>query len=137
MTVTSPRIELALGRPLEHAAKLEAAITAAASPGPGINVMKLLQLLPQRTAAKLMQIQGALSPDEQTDAMHILRTYTVAGLMDLLGVFDAASLEQCTGFLRGLIAEWRALEAARRDRGNDPRSNGGDGASGNGSAEPR
>lgn len=121
----------------EHAAKLEAAITAAASPGPGINVMKMLQLLPQRTAAKLMQIQGALAPEEQTDAMHILRTYTAAGLMDLLRVFDAASLEQCTGFLRGLIAEWRAREAARRDRGNDPRSNGGDGASGNGSAEPR
>jgi hypothetical protein len=138
----------------EHAAKLAAAIAAASSPGPGIDVFKLLQLLPQRTAAKLMQIQAALSPDEQADAMQVLRGYSAAGIEDLLTVFAAASLDECKTFLRGLITEWRGMQAAKRARakvpardGNDTGGTGGasgangaggaSGASGSGSTGPR
>lgn len=59
----------------DHTAQVAAAVSAAASPGPGINVLKLLQLLPQDTGAKLMQMQAALFPDEQAGAMHILQGY--------------------------------------------------------------
>jgi hypothetical protein len=123
----------------EHAEKLTAAIAAASSPGPGVNVIKLLQLLPQRTATKLMQIQMALSREEQADAMQILRGYGADTLEEVLSVFDMASLDECTTFLRNLIAEWHRLNAARRERANAARSDdaphgaSGTGASGTGS----
>jgi hypothetical protein len=115
----------------ERAAQIAAAIAGASSPGPGVDVVKLMQLLPQRTSTKVMQIQMALSPDEQVDAMKILRGYRADGLADLLNVFDEASLEQCKGFLRGLIVEWRGLQAASRARGRTPSPEGG-GAGGSG-----
>jgi hypothetical protein len=98
----------------EHAAKLAAAIAAASSPGPGIDVVKLLQLLPPRTSTKLVQIQMALFPDEQADAMQILRGYRAEGIEDLLTVFDAASLDECKTFLRILESVDAAIAASRR-----------------------
>jgi hypothetical protein len=115
-----------------HAAQLAAAVTAAASPGPGINVLRLLQLLPQDTSTKLMAIQTALSSDEQVDAMHILKSYAPDELQDLLTVFDAASLDECVGFLRRLIADWRRMQAAKRT--NAPAERGPNGAPGTPSA---
>jgi uncharacterized membrane protein YgcG len=108
----------------EHADKLAVAIAAAASPGPGINVIKLLQLLPQRTATKLMQIQMALSREEQADTMQILRGYGADTLEELLTIFDMASLDECTTFLRKLIADWHRMQAARRDPTRAPRPDG-------------
>lgn len=107
----------------EHARaeKLAAAVTAASSPGRGVDVMKLLQLLPPETSAKLMKIQIALSPDEQADAMKILKGFPVEELRDLLTTFDLASLDECTDFLRRLIHDWRKTQAARRTRATEPR----------------
>jgi hypothetical protein len=107
----------------EHARaeQLAAAVAAASSPGRGVDVMKLLQLLPPETSAKLMKIQMALSPDEQADGMKILKGYPVEELQDLLATFDIASLEECTDFLRRLIHDWRKTQAARRARATEPR----------------
>ena len=110
----------------EHARaeKLAAAVAAASSPGRGVDVMKLLQLLPPETSAKLMKIQMALSPDEQADGIKILKGYPVEELQDLLATFDIASLEECTDFLRRLIHDWRKTQAARRTRATEPRAAG-------------
>jgi integrase len=72
----------------EHvrAEQLGAAVAAASSPGRGIDVVKLLQLLPPETSAKLMRIQSALSLDEQADAMKILRSYPVTHRNALVAV---------------------------------------------------
>ncbi|MGH9884970.1 MAG: hypothetical protein ACREBE_05555 [bacterium] len=112
----------------EHAAKLTEAIAAAWSPVLGLDVVKLLQLLPRDTVTKIMQVQAALSPDEQADAMQILRRHDAEGLADLIGVFDAATLEESTDFLRRLVVDWRATRAGA----TKPTTNGG-GASGGGS----
>lgn len=125
----------------EHARaeKLAAAVAAASSPGRGVDVMKLLQLLPPETSAKLMKIQMALSPDEQGDAMKILKGFPVEELRDLLTTFDLASLDECTDFLRRLIHDWRKTQAARRTRATEPRSAGnvGDGDAVANPADPR
>jgi len=104
--------------------------------------MKLLQMLPQRTVTKFMQLQAALSPDEQADAMRIIGSYDAEGLEDLLRTFDAASLEESTDFLRRLIANWRAGKAAKRAKPVEPpdgsgsgSGSGSSGSSGNGSTE--
>lgn len=114
--------------------ELAAAIAAAASPGPGINLLKLFQLLPQRLSAKLMQLQGALSPDEQADAMRILQGYSAADLEDVLGIFDAASPEECLEFMRKLVAELRRVRAGAAGAENASRPGG---TAGSGSGEPR
>jgi len=122
----------------EHAAKLTAAITAASSPGPGIDVLKLMQMLPQRTAMKLMELQGALTPDEQTDVMKLFHSYGADGLADLLHTFDRISIEEATGFLRRLLAEWNRGRAAKRTAPTEPpNGNGTRDTSGSGSTEPR
>lgn len=125
----------------EHtrAEKLAAAVAAASSPGRGVDVMKLLQLLPPETSAKLMKIQMALSPDEQADAMKILKGFPVEELRDLLATFDLASLDECTDFLRRLIHDWRKTQAARRTRATEPRGAGnvGDGDAVANAADPR
>lgn len=125
----------------EHARaeQLAAAVAAASSPGRGVDVMKLLQLLPPETSAKLMKIQMALSLDEQADAMKILTGYPVEDLQDLLTTFDIASLEQCTDFLRRLIHDWRKTQAARSARTTEPRPAGsvGDGDVIANAADPR
>jgi hypothetical protein len=95
-----------------HAEQLSGAIAGAWSPVLGLDVVKLLQLLPKRTVEKVMRVQGALSPDEQGDAMEILRRHDAEGLADLLGVFDAASVEESAGLLRRLIVDWRTTKAA-------------------------
>ena len=119
--------------------KLAAAVTAASSPGRGVDVMKLLQLLPPETSAKLMKIQMALSPDEQGDAMKILKGFPVEELRDLLTTFDLASLDECTDFLRRLIHDWRKTQAARHTRAAEPRAAGnvGDGDAVANAADPR
>lgn len=116
----------------EHATKLTTAIAEASSPGPAINLMKLFQLLPQRTATRVMEIQGALSADEQAEALQILQGYSATALEDLLTTLDAASFEQGVGFMRRLIAEQRRMQAARRARGkkSPPDGSGASGASG-------
>ena len=118
----------------KHAEKLGEAIAAAWSPVLGLDVVKLLQLLPKETVSKLMQVQAALSPDEQADAMQILRRHDAEGLLDLMGVFDAASIEESAGFLQRLIADWRTARAA----GAKPPTSGGDGGGtgGGGSTAP-
>ena len=125
----------------EHARaeKLAAAVAAASSPGRGVDVMTLLQLLPPETSAKLMKIQMALSPDEQGDAMKILKGFPVEELRDLLTTFDLASLDECTDFLRRLIHDWRKTQAARRTRATEPRAAGnvGDGDAVANAADPR
>src|SRR4051812_49162721 len=125
----------------EHARaeKLAAAVAAASSPGRGVDVMKLLQLLPPETSAKLMKIQMALSPDEQGDAMKILKGFPVEELRDLLTTFDLASLDECTDFLRRLIHDWRKTQAARHTRATEPRAAGnvGDGDAVANAADPR
>jgi hypothetical protein len=125
----------------EHARaeKLAAAVTAASLPGRGVDVMKLLQLLPPETSAKLMKIQMALSPDEQGDAMKILKGFPVEELRDLLTTFDLASLDECTDFLRRLIHDWRKTQAARRARATEPRpaDHVGDGDAVANAADPR
>ncbi len=122
------------GGTTDHAAQLTAAIAAAWSPGSGLNVVKLLQLLPSRTVTKFTQLQAALAPDEQSDAMQIFRSHGPAGMEELLRVFDAASLEQSADFLRRLIGEWRAKRSALAPAA----TNGGSisGASGDGSTTP-
>jgi hypothetical protein len=116
----------------EHAAKLINAIAAAASPGPAINLMKLFQLLPQRTAKKVMQIQGALSTDEQAEALQILQGYSATALEDLLTTLDAASFDEGLKFMSDLIVERQRMLAARRARGkkSPPDGSGASGASG-------
>jgi hypothetical protein len=115
----------------ERFAEIAGAIAAASSPGPGIDIIKLMQLLPQRTSTKIMQLQLALSPDEQVDAMQILKSYRADDLADLINVIDQAGLEQCKGFLRGLILEWRGIQAARRARAKaQPPDGGGTGGAG-------
>jgi hypothetical protein len=104
-----------------RAEQLAAAVAAASSPGRGVDVMKLLQLLPPETSAKLMKIQMALLPDEQADGMKILKGFPVEELQDLLATFDVASLDECTDFLRRLIHDWRKTQAARRARATEPR----------------
>ena len=79
--------------------------------GAGLDVVKLLQLLPKDTVTKILQVQAALAPDEQADAMQILRREDAEGLADLIGVFDAATLEESTDFLRRLVVDWRATRA--------------------------
>ncbi|MGH9884617.1 MAG: hypothetical protein ACREBE_03760, partial [bacterium] len=91
----------------EHAAQLASAVADASSPGPGINVFRLLRLLPPYTATKLMHINAALSPDEQADAMQVLKSYSVEGMQELLTAFNANPVDECTAFLRGVIADWR------------------------------
>lgn len=121
-----------------HAEQLGAAVAAASSPGRGIDVMKLLQLLPPATSAKLMRIQSALSLDEQADAMKILRSHPAEDLQELLTTFDMASLEQCTDFLRRLIGEWRDRQAARNARATEaPPVDSGDGGAFGAAADPR
>jgi hypothetical protein len=117
----------------EHAAKLEAAVAAAATPG-GINVLKLLQLLPQTTASKLMQIQAGLPPEDQMEAMQILRGYSVDGMQELMTLFDAASVAECDDFIRRLVAERRRLRAERLARAtpSSPEGSGTGGAGGTG-----
>jgi len=105
----------------EHAANLTGAIAAAWSPVLGLDVVKLLQLLPKDTVTKILQVQAALSPDEQADAMQILRREDAEGLADLIGVFDAATLEESTEFLRRLVVDWRATRAGA----TKPTTNGG------------
>src|SRR4029079_7762532 len=78
-----------------HAEQLAAAVAAASSPGRGVDLMKLLQLLPPETSAKLMKIQAAVSLEEQADAMRLLKGYLAEDLQDLLTTFDAASLDEC------------------------------------------
>ena len=112
----------------DHAAKLTGAIAAAWSPVLGLDVVKLLQLLPKDTVTKILQVQAALSPDEQADAMQILRRQDAEGSADLIGVFDAATLEESTDLLRRLVVDWRATRAAA----SKPTTNGG-GTSGGGS----
>jgi len=96
----------------EHATQLASAIAAASSSGPGINVFMLLRLLPPYTATKLMQINAALSPEEQGDAMQVLKSYSVDGMHELLTAFDATPIDECTAFLHSVIADWRAHHAA-------------------------
>jgi hypothetical protein len=103
-----------------RAEQLAVAVAAASSPGRGIDVMKLLQLLPPETSAKLMKIQMALSPDEQANALKILRGYPAEELKELLTTFDMASLDQCADFLRRLIGDWRKTPAARNARATEP-----------------
>jgi hypothetical protein len=105
----------------EHAAQLASAIATASSPGPGINVFSLLRLLPPCTASKLVHINAALSPEEQADAMQVFKSYSVEGMHELLTAFDANPVEECTAFLRRVIADWRAImrrswRARRRHR---------------------
>jgi hypothetical protein len=121
----------------EHAAKLEAAVAAAATPA-GINVLKLLQLLPQTTASKLMQIQAGLPPEDQMEAMQILRGYSVDGMQELMTLFDAASVAECDDFIRRLVAERRRLRAEKRAHTTPPLPDGSDtgGTSGTGSHGP-
>lgn len=115
----------------EHAEKVSGAIAATWSPVLGLDVVKLLQLLPNDTVTKIMQVQARLSPDEQADAMQILRRHDAEGLADVLGLFDAASLEESTDFLRRLVVDWRATKAVA----TKPPTNGG-GAGGGGSTSP-
>jgi len=96
--------------------------------GAGLDVVKLLQLLPKDTVTKILQVQAALAPDEQADAMQILRREDAEGLADLIGVFDAATLEESTDFLRRLVVDWRATRA-----GATKTTTNGGGASGGGS----
>lgn len=118
----------------EHAAKLEAAVAAAATPA-GINVLKLLQLLPQSTASKLMQIQAGLPLEDQMEAMQILRGYSVDGMQELMTLFDAASVAECDDFIRRLVAERRRLRAEKRAHATPPSpdGSGAGGTSGTGS----
>jgi hypothetical protein len=87
---------------------LRAAVEAAWSPALGLDVPTLLRMLPQPTVAKVMAVQAALVPDEPSDAMQVLRRRDGEGLADLLGVFDAATLEESTDLLRRLIGDLRA-----------------------------
>lgn len=75
-----------------------------------------MQMLLKSTVTKFMQLQAALLPDEQADAMQIFQSYGADGLEELLRVFDAASLKQSTDFLRRLIADWerRGLRSGPR-----------------------
>lgn len=114
----------------EHAAQLASAVAAASSPGPGINVFKLLRLLPPYTATKLVHINAALSPEEQADAMQVLKSYSVEGMHELLAAFDTNPVDECTTFLRRVIADWRAHQAAEMERAKKVRS----GVSGSGGA---
>lgn len=108
----------------DHARQLADAIAGAALPGKGVDVLKLLQMLPARTRTKLMQIQMSLPPDEQADAMQILRGYGAGTLGEILRVFDLASLEQCKEFIRNLVVEWRHMKA-KSSRGQADRVDGG------------
>ncbi|HEX8114965.1 MAG TPA: hypothetical protein VF516_44855, partial [Kofleriaceae bacterium] len=114
----------------EHAAQLASAIAAASSPGPGINVFSLLGLLPPYTASKLVHSNAALSPEEQADAIQVLKSYSVEGMHELLTAFDANPVEECTTFLRSVIADWRAHRAAELARAKEVPPSGSGGLSG-------
>jgi hypothetical protein len=97
-----------------------------------------MQMLPQRTTMKLMALQGALTPDEQTDAMKLFYGYSADGLADLLLIFDAASIKEGTDLLRRIIAEWNRGKAAKQTTPTEPSNGSGThGGGGSGSAGPR
>jgi hypothetical protein len=120
----------------EHTAQLASAVAAASSPGPGINVFRLLRLLPSHSATRLMHINAALSPDEQADAMQVLKSYSVEGMQELLSAFDGSSVDECAAYLRRVIADWRAFQAAQLTRAKEPPPDGSNSGGMSGAAGP-
>jgi hypothetical protein len=123
----------------ELAARLRLAIAAASSPEQGVDLMRLMQLLPPSTVAKFTRIHGELSADERADAMAILQRFDPSTLEQLLIVFDGDTVERSADALRRLVAEWRVMHAARQAPPMEPPAGGGTdgGANGGGSTEPR